>query len=181
MSEGHHQGPSSSSHRAARHSHLRSDPPSEDGELREDLSAPRDVVILANVPVRRPRRGPIGKIPPLYFARLHDKFYSSARALKFSGEARSYANCRPSSSMYRPLSNPPPPSSSYHKYGNTIARLETLEALLHFAYSFWAKDIERGRMNRAPWRNMHSFYQFCKGKWVQDAVDDREKALLGVM
>lgn len=83
--------------------------------------------------------------------------------------------------MYRPLANPPPTNSSYHKYGNTIARLETLEALIHFAYAFWAKDVERGKMNRATWRSMQPFYTLCKRKWAQDAADDREKALIGLM
>lgn len=166
--------------------HRRSDPPSEDGELHEDVPAPRDAVVYSNIPVRRPRRGPLANLPKSYFAGLHSKYYNSARALKFSGDARTLATYRPSTPSYRPLSHPPPPNSSYHKYGSIIARLELLEAVIHFAYANWAKEIEIRRQDpkadlRGLWGTLQPFMIHCRKRWEMDATDDREKALLGVV
>lgn len=131
--------------------------------------------------MRRPRRGPAQSIPPVYFLRLYERFYASARALKYSGTARIYANNRPNTSQYRPLPHPPPPNSPYHKYANIMARLEVMESLIHFAYALWAKDMERKSINRGSWKNILPFHIHCKKKWIQDAADDRERALLGLI
>ena len=118
---------------------------------------------------------------PSYFGQLYDKHYPTARALKYSGTARIFSTVRPNSDYYRPLTNPPPVNSSYHKYGNLIGRLELLEALLHFAYAFWAKDLYRGRIGRSEWGSMTPIVQMCKMHWKKDAADDREKILMGLM
>ena len=131
--------------------------------------------------MRRPRRGPVQSIAPSYFQGLYEKFYISARALKYSGTARIYANNRPNTPQYRPLSRPPPPNSPYHKYANIMARLEVMESLIHFAYALWAKDMERKCINRGSWKNIQPFHGMCKKKWIQDSTDDRERAMLGLM
>ncbi|KAI0812572.1 hypothetical protein BC629DRAFT_1579907 [Irpex lacteus] len=127
----------------------------EDGELREDIPASRRVADISDVPVRRPRRG--GHLPP----------YSST-----SSTTKPYVIALP---------DPPPPQSPYHKYGNLIARLELIDALVDFVYAIWAKDYSRKR-SRGNWSSIEAFLVYCKRKWqVEDGADEREKALSGLI
>lgn len=137
---------------------MRSDP-SEDGELREEpTTVVRDpiAVLQSNVPVRRPRRG--NRLPPRYYDDIHDKYHSFGRMLKYSGDTRLWSTYSPRDQGYRPLLNPPHPESPYHKYGNLLARLELVDALVCFAYSLWNKDYGRRVCHRPSWATIESFF-----------------------
>ncbi|KAI0344715.1 hypothetical protein BDW22DRAFT_1081793 [Trametopsis cervina] len=152
----------------------------EDGELREDIPVTRHALDISNVPIRRPRRGT--KLPPLYFDELYDKYHGYGRMLKYSGDVRLLSTHPSGNAAFRPLLDPPPPQSSYHKYGNLIARLELIDALVNFAYSIWAKDYSRSKCSRGNWASIEGFLAHCKRKWqIEDGADEREKALMGLI
>ena len=135
---------------------------------------------FTNVPVRRPRRGT--RLPLPFFDELYDKYHSYGRMLKYSGDVRLLSTFHPKNTAYRPLPDPPPVQSPYHKYGNLIARLELIDALVDFAYAMWAKDYSRSRCSRGNWASIEAFLVHCKRKWqTEDSADEREKALLGLM
>ncbi|KAH7924631.1 hypothetical protein BV22DRAFT_496468 [Leucogyrophana mollusca] len=158
--------------------------PSEDGELREDIAAlpnrpPQAAVLATTVPVRRPRRG---RPSHAVFDDIHDKYHQYGRKLKYSGDARFWSTYPASHKEYRPLANPPPPNSPYHKYGGLIARLELVDALVCFTYSIWSKDYSRKACFRETWTTIQAFLGWCKNKWMaEDTIGDREKALLGLI
>lgn len=62
-----------------------------------------------------------------------------------------------------------------------MSRLECLESIIDFCYAFWAKDFWHKRVDRNAWRGLQPFLAFTRAHWEQDAVDDREKALLGLL
>ncbi|KAF9012442.1 hypothetical protein BDQ17DRAFT_1343898, partial [Cyathus striatus] len=102
--------------------------------------------------------------------------------LKYSGDARFWSTYAPSHREFRPLANPPAPGSPYHKHGGLIARLELVDALVCFAYSIWNRDYCRRQCNRDTWRTIEAFLSWCKQKWhVEDAINDAEKAFLGLI
>ncbi|KAI0093202.1 hypothetical protein BDY19DRAFT_414503 [Irpex rosettiformis] len=152
----------------------------EDGELREDLPASRRAADISDVPVRRPRRGT--KLPTLFFDELYDKYHAYGRMLKYSGDRRLLSTFPPKNSAYQALPDPPSPQSPYHKYGNLIARLELLDALVDFVYAIWAKDYSRQKCSRGNWSNIEAYLVYCKRKWqLEDGADEREKALSGLI
>jgi hypothetical protein len=166
------------------HFSLRSEP-AEDGEVREDPSLsssrlPSSAVVLATaVPIRRPRRE---RPAHSHFDELHRKYYEIGRAFKFSGDARFWSTYPANHKEYRPLPNPPPPNSPYHKYGGLIARLELVDALVCFTYSIWSKEYGRRACIPETWQTAQAFLSWCKAKWdTQDTVGDREIAFLGLM
>lgn len=152
--------------------------------MREDLGsipsrATASVILPSFVPVRRPRRG---KISPLDFDAIHQKYHHAGRLLKFSGDARFWSTYPSSHKEYRPLPHPPPPNSQYHKYGAIIARLELVDALVCFAYSLWVKDYSKKACFHDTWVTIEAFLGWCKNKWTtEDTFGEREKALLGLM
>lgn len=163
---------------------LRSEP-SEDGEVREDTAAvtprgPAPAVLSTTVPVRRPRRG---RPAPTSFDEMHDIYHKYGRMLKYSGDARFWSTYPATHKEYRPLANPPPPNSPYHKHGGLIARLELVDALVCFTYSLWSKDFSRKSCFRETWATIEAFLGWCKNKWIAelDTIGDREKALLGLI
>lgn len=162
---------------------LRSEP-SEDGELREDsvslTSRPSALPVLSTaVPVRRPRRG---KVALATFEDLHDRYHRYGRMLKYSGDARFWSTYPPTHKEYRPLNDPPPPNSPYHKHGGLIARLELVDALVCFTYSIWCREYIRRTCHRETWGTIEAFLDWCKIKWQsEDVLGDREKALLGLI
>ncbi|KAH7888398.1 hypothetical protein F5I97DRAFT_692711 [Phlebopus sp. FC_14] len=161
---------------------LRSEP-SEDGELKEDSTSlpfrpPALPVLSSAVPVRRPRRGKSEKD----LDTIHNTYHSYGRMLKYSGDARFWSTYPPAHREYRPLADPPPPNSSYHKYGALIARLELVDALLCFTYSLWSRDYSKNHCFRETWATIEAFLGWCKNKWTtEDTFGDREKALLGLI
>jgi hypothetical protein len=131
------------------------------------------------VPVRRPKRG---KQPISYFDEIHDKYHNWGRKLKYSGDARFLSTYPPNHKEHRPLANPPPPNSPYHKFGGLIARLEILESLVCFAYSIWSKDFGHRSCNRETWSTIEAFLFWCKAKWsADDVIGEREKVFHGLM
>lgn len=162
---------------------LRSEP-SEDGELREDpvslTTRPSALPVLPTaVPVRRPRRG---KMSLAAFEELYDKYHKYGRMLKYSGDARFWSTYPPTHKEYRPLNDPPPPNSPYHKYGGLIARLELADALVCFTYALWCREYVRRTCHRDTWGTIEAFLGWCKFKWQsEDVLGDREKALLGLI
>ncbi|EGO00043.1 hypothetical protein SERLA73DRAFT_106988 [Serpula lacrymans var. lacrymans S7.3] len=102
--------------------------------------------------------------------------------LKYSGDARFWSTYPATHKEYRPLANPPPPNSPYHKYGGLIARLELADALVCFTYSIWSRDYSRRSCFRETWATIEAFLGWCKHKWMaEDTIGDREKALLGLI
>ncbi|KAF9474548.1 hypothetical protein BDN70DRAFT_898873 [Pholiota conissans] len=155
--------------------------PCEDGEVREEptaaISPLRDLNV--DVPIRRPKKG---KVSLRLCDALHDKYHSAGRQLKYSGDARFWSSFPTSSRDFRPIHDPPPPNSLYHKHGGLIARLELLDALVCFTYSIWNRDYPRRACNRDTWRTIEGFLIWCKGKWTtEEGVSDAERAFLGLI
>ncbi|KAF8633322.1 hypothetical protein AX17_004495 [Amanita inopinata Kibby_2008] len=158
--------------------------PCEDGEVREDPMPPRVPVegpdsATHNLPVRQTRRG---KGPQQYWDMLHDKYHSAGRMLKYSGDARFWSTYPTSHREYRPLPDPPPAGTLYHKHGGLIARLELVDALLCFTYSLWSKDYSRNSCNNDTWATIEAFLGWCRDKWqAEEGTNDAEKAFLGLI
>ncbi|KAL0068863.1 hypothetical protein AAF712_004194 [Marasmius tenuissimus] len=167
--------------------------PAEDGEVPEDqLVTPSSSSsslstsathtsdsISSAVPIRRPKRGfPSSR----WFEGLHDTYHAAGRKLKYSGDARFWSTYPSTHKEYRPLPDPPPPNSSYHKYGGLIARLELLDALVCFTYSLWCRDYVRRGCNPQTWVTIEAFLVWCKSKWrSEEVINDAEKAFCGLI
>ncbi|KAL0575063.1 hypothetical protein V5O48_006908 [Marasmius crinis-equi] len=166
--------------------------PAEDGEVPEDQlvtpasssSVPAPAThssdsISSAVPIRRPKRGfPSNR----WFEGLHDTYHAAGRKLKYSGDARFWSTYPSTHKEYRPLPDPPPPNSSYHKYGGLIARLELLDALVCFTYSLWCRDYVRRACNPQTWSTIEAFLVWCKSKWhSEEGTNDAEKAFRGLI
>jgi hypothetical protein len=131
------------------------------------------------VPVRRSRRG---KQNQHYFEALHAKYNTAGRTMKYSSQARAWSTFPTSDPVYRALPSPPLRGSPYHVHGALIARLEGLEALIDFAYAFWAKDYLSNRYTLGNWQSMWEYLKNCKSKWQSDdTVGEKEKALYSIM
>lgn len=163
--------------------------PCEDGEVREEsavASSSRGSAATASVlfppsltPIRRPKRG---KLPPNHHDLLHDKYHAAGRKLKYSGDSRFWSTYSSSHKEYRPLADPPPPGSLYHKHGGLIARLELVDALVCFTYALWNRDYSRKDCNNATWGTIEAFLAWCKQKWTaEEGINDAEKAFVGLM
>jgi len=118
-----------------------------------------------------------------HFDELHDKYHNAGRTLKYSGDTRFWSTYPPTHKEYRPLADPPPPNSLYHKYGGLIARIELLDALVCFAYALWTKDYSRKTCNKDTWTTIAAFLSWCKSKWLaqENAIDEAEKTFIGLM
>lgn len=159
----------------------------EEGEVREEAVAPVQAPSASaspkptlDLPVRRPKRGKLGV---RHFDALHDHYHAQGRKLKYSGDARYWSTYSPSNREYRPLVDPPPLNSPYHKHGGIIARLELADALLCFTYAIWNKDYGRRACNKETWSTIEAFLHWCKAKWAaqEGCNDDAEKAFIGLM
>ncbi|KAJ7076368.1 hypothetical protein B0H15DRAFT_955720 [Mycena belliarum] len=163
-------------------------PPTEEGELPDEspanppatATAPAPPPPIASaVPVRRPKSG---KVSFRQCETLHNKYHSAGRMLKYSGDARFWSTYPPSHKEYRALADPPPPNSSYYKYGGLIARLELVDALVCFTYSIWNRDYCRRACSRETWSTIEAFLVWCKQKWMaEEGINDAEKAFLGLI
>lgn len=168
--------------------HISRNEPCEDGELREEpvvasssrLPATLPPTFAPNiVPIRRPKRG---KTDYRHHDALHDKYHDAGRKLKYSGDARFWSTYPTTHREYRPLADPPPPNSPYHKHGGLIARLELVDALVCFTYAIWNKDYGRKNCYRTTWRTIDAFLTWCKAKWLaEEGILDAEKAFIGLM
>lgn len=154
--------------------------------MREEGAAPVQAPSISalpkptvEVPIRRPKRG---KLSARHFEALHDVYHNQGRALKWSGDARFWSTFPPTHREYKPLADPPPPSSPYHKHGGLIARLELVDALICFTYSIWNKEYHRRVCNKDSWITMEAFLNWCKHKWVaEEGINDTERAFLGLI
>lgn len=134
--------------------------------------------ISSDLPVRRPKHGmPSSR----HFDYLHEHFYAAGRKLKYSGDARFWSTFSPTHKEYRPLPDPPPPNSSYHKHGGLIARLELVHALICFTYALWARDQKQRTCNMDNWTTIAPFISWCKTKWQDETVSEAEKAFHGLI
>ena len=165
---------------------IRSEP--EEGELRDDPSPPvpssrlppLPPSSLHSLPIQRPRKN-LQRGDPI-FNELHDRYHNYGRMLKYSGDARHWSTFSPQHKEYRPLPNPPPPNSPYHKHGALIARLELLDALICFTYSIWTTDYSKDACITGSWQTEDAFLNWTKNKWTaENASGERERAFLGLM
>ncbi|KAI0062925.1 hypothetical protein BV25DRAFT_1803212 [Artomyces pyxidatus] len=102
--------------------------------------------------------------------------------LKYSGDARYWSTYPPLHKEYRPLPNPPPPNSPYHKHGALIARLELVDALICFTYSLWTGDYAKNACLAGSWQTIEAFLNWTKSKWAaESSAGEREKAFLGLI
>lgn len=155
--------------------------PVEDGELHEEQITPFPVAHVSPVdgPIRRPKKG---KPPLRHFDALHAKYHDYGRMLKYSGDSRFWSTYASSHREYKPLPNPPDPSSTYYKHGGLIARLELLDALVCFTYAIWNRDIGRRTCIVETWQTFQAFLGWCKQKWqTEEGTNDSEKAFLGLI
>lgn len=128
-------------------------------------------------PVRRPRRG-LMSIQD--FDRLHDLYYTHGRAFKYSGDARFWSTFPPTHKHFKPLLNPPAPNTPYHTHGGIMSRLESIDALICFAYSLWCQDYSRKRCNTLTWGTIAQFLTWCKEKW-ESCSNVQEQTFVGLM
>jgi len=165
--------------------------PTEDGELREELPTPSPAEPIqpsmvasqaassSTVPVRRPRRGRGDAVRAI---ETKEKYHAYGKNLKYSGDARFWSTYPPNHRHHRPLANPPPVGSPYHKNGNLIARLELVDALISFAYSIWSNEYFHNDCVSDTWGNISEFLAWCKAKWSsEDTQGEQEKAFLGLV
>ncbi|KAF8161213.1 hypothetical protein B0H34DRAFT_371050 [Crassisporium funariophilum] len=157
--------------------------PCEDGEVREEPCPTVSVVSVLptmDIPIRRPKRGKTGL---RHHDALHDKYHNAGRLLKYSGDARFWSTYPSSHKEYRPLLDPPHPSSPYHKHGGLMSRLELLDALICFTYSIWNRDVVRRSCNKETWHTIEAFLGWTKQKWKDEdsGTTDAEKAFLGLI
>ncbi|KAG6813559.1 hypothetical protein H0H92_009951 [Tricholoma furcatifolium] len=160
--------------------------PCEDGEVREEppvasssrISVAPGIEIPNAVPIRRPRRG---KMDGKHHEALHDKYHNAGRLLKYSGDSRFWSTFAVGKKEYKPLANPPPPNSMYHKYGGLIARLELVDALVCFTYAIWNREYYRKTCFRSSWTTSEAFLSWCKQKWLSEDVIDAEKSFIGLI
>jgi hypothetical protein len=164
----------------------RSEP--EEGELRDDPTPPvpssrpppPPPSSLHSLPIQRPRKN-LQRGDPT-FHELNERYHNYGRMLKYSGDARHWSTFSPQHKEYRPLSNPPPPNSPYHKHGALIARLELLDALICFTYSIWTTDYSKDACITGSWQTEEAFLNWTKNKWTaENASSERERAFLGLM
>ncbi|TFK73965.1 hypothetical protein BDN72DRAFT_760582 [Pluteus cervinus] len=130
------------------------------------------------MPIRRPRKP---KSTGAALGALHDKYHNDGRILKYSGDARFWSTYPVTNKEYRPLPDPPSPTSPYHIHGGLIARLELLDALICFTYAIWCRDQSRGACIQETWKTTGPFLDWCKQKWTAEEGDDHEKAFIGLI
>ncbi|KAG5353747.1 hypothetical protein C0989_002530 [Termitomyces sp. Mn162] len=160
--------------------------PCEDGEVREDppvasssrIPVAPGIDIPNAVPIRRPRRG---RMDNRHYDLLHDKYHQQGRVLKYSGDSRFWSTFAVGKKEYKPLANPPPPNSMYHKYGGLIARLELVDALVCFTYAIWIRDYAKRTCYRTSWSTIEAFLAWCKQKWLSEEVIDAERSFIGLI
>ncbi|KAG6845912.1 hypothetical protein H0H87_000718 [Tephrocybe sp. NHM501043] len=160
--------------------------PCEDGEVREDppvasssrIPVAPGIAIPNAVPIRRPRRG---KMDAQHHEALHDKYHQAGRLLKYSGDSRFWSTFAVGKKEYKPLANPPPPNSMYHKFGGLIARLELVDALVCFTYAMWNRDYAKKTCYRNSWSTIEAFLTWCKQKWLTEEVIDAERSFIGLI
>jgi len=153
--------------------------PVEDGEVAEEPPLPPSLPPPSSLPLRRPKHGPYDV---QYYDGLHNKYHQEGRELKFSGDARFWSTFPRTSKDYRPLQDPPPTDSLYHKNGIQIAKLELIDALVRFTFAIWNKDYSRSTCNFELWDSSDAYIEWCKNKWVcDDSTNEAEKAFRGLM
>ncbi|KAG6918706.1 hypothetical protein DXG01_012191 [Tephrocybe rancida] len=166
--------------------HISRNEPCEDGEVREDppvasssrIPVAPGIAIPNAVPIRRPRRG---RMDIKHHDAIHDKYHNAGRLLKYSGDSRFWSTFAVGKKEYKPLANPPPPNSMYHKYGGLIARLELVDALVCFTYAIWNRDYARKTCYRNSWSTIEAFLAWCKQKWLSEEVIDAERSFIGLI
>ncbi|THV02380.1 hypothetical protein K435DRAFT_852844 [Dendrothele bispora CBS 962.96] len=153
--------------------------PVEDGEVSEEPPVPPSLPPPSALPLRRPKHG---MYPANHYETLHNKYHQEGRELKFSGDARFWSTFPRTSKDYRPLADPPPPDSPYHKNGIQIAKLELIDALVRFTFAIWNKDYSRGTCNFELWDSSDAYIEWCRNKWVgDDSTNEAEKAFRGLI
>ncbi|KAF5370808.1 hypothetical protein D9758_001965 [Tetrapyrgos nigripes] len=152
--------------------------PAEDGEVSESPQTPSPPPPSA-LPVRRPKHG---TYPTSHHDSLYNKYHQEGRELKFSGDARFWSTFPRTAKDYRPLADPPPTDSPYHKNGIQIAKLELLDALIRFTFAMWNKEYSRGICYFESWDSSMAYIDWCKSKWVtDDSTSEAEKAFRGLI
>lgn len=127
---------------------------------------------------------------------MYQRHYTQGRNFKYSGDARWHSTFNPGHKDHKPLPNPPPLNSSYHKHGATIARLEFLDGLLSFVYAMWTKDYSRSTCTIQSWETVNGVYypssrkdrpsngylDFCQVKWAPEQLtDEAERAFFSLI
>ncbi len=62
-----------------------------------------------------------------------------------------------------------------------MARLELVDAFLHFIYGLWCKEYGVRQCYRPSWRTVDAAIIATEAKWNAESTDEREKAFLGLM
>ncbi|KAL1741854.1 hypothetical protein HDZ31DRAFT_44505 [Schizophyllum fasciatum] len=132
------------------------------------------------IPLRRPKRAkPADRKAS---DTIHKHYFDIARLLKWSAEKRYHSTFPVKSSKYCPLSNPPPPDSPYHIHSSTIARLELLDAVLHFVYAMWCRDNFAHVFDEASWDTLYPLLTMCQSRWAESMTESAmDKAFLGLL
>jgi hypothetical protein len=111
-----------------------------------------------------------------------EKYHAYGKILKYSGDARFWSTYPPNHRHHRPLANPPPVGSPYHKNGNLIARLELVDTLVFFTYLIWSNEYFHIDCLSDTWGTISEFLAWCKAKWSSaDTQGEQEKAFLGLV
>ncbi|TRM70013.1 hypothetical protein BD626DRAFT_390670 [Schizophyllum amplum] len=133
-----------------------------------------------SIPLRRPKRSkPVDRKA---IDSVHKQYFEIARLLKWSAEKRYYATFPSKSGNFRPLQNPPPPNSPYHIHSSTIARIELLDAILHFVYAMWCRDNFSHLFDEGSWDTLYPLLALCQTRWAEAMTESAmDKAFIGLL
>lgn len=135
---------------------------------------------VKSLPIRRSRRGASGDRTP--WADTKTKYFQDARRLKYSGHERLWSSLPPSHKSYKPAKNPPPTNSPYHVHAGLVSRLELVDGVVCFMYSFWLSDHFAGICDKKTWHSMKGYLDTTLHRWYEDKPrDERERAFIGLL
>lgn len=99
-----------------------------------------------------------GRPTPSDFIRFHERYSTHGKFLKTSSEQRSQKE--PATSNQNT-----PHSSAYAAHWQLFSRFEALDALLHFTYAMWCKDMSDGKTHHSLWDTIDLYLKWVRGRW----------------
>ncbi|KAL1703197.1 hypothetical protein EV121DRAFT_208403 [Schizophyllum commune] len=157
----------------------------EDPDTTRDQAANNAVAAIApvlagTIPLRRPKRPK--PTDPKAFESIHKHYFDIARLLKWSSEKRYNSTFPVKNVRYAALPDPPPTDHPYHIHSSTIARLELLDAVLHFVYAFWCRDHFSHMFDERSWDTLYPLLTMCQTRWAEAMTESAmDKAFLGLL
>ena len=102
--------------------------------------------------------------------------------MKYSAEIRNQAaTFSQDHQLQRKLYPAPAPGSPYAVHAQLFSRLEAIEALLHFTYAMWCKDMVENKCHHALWDTIDQFLKWVRSRWECSETRDGQQAFIGLM